>query len=218
MPMSSGSSSFYARYGKRILDLVLTVPALVVFLPALVLVAVLVRIRLGSPVLFCQQRPGLHGQPFTLYKFRTMTNVRDAQGNLLPDGERLTHFGRFLRSTSLDELPELFNVLRGEMSLVGPRPLLMRYYPYFTEEEQVRFLVQPGITGLAQVSGRNDLPWDLRLAVDVRYVQEWSLWLDMWILVLTIWRILTRHGLRVDPGANMLDLDEERRDRLQGDL
>ena len=218
MLMSSGSSSFYARYGKRILDLVLTAPALVVFLPALVLVAVLVRIRLGSPVLFCQQRPGLHGQPFTLYKFRTMTNVRDAQGNLLPDGERLTHFGRFLRSTSLDELPELFNVLRGEMSLVGPRPLLMRYYPYFTEEEQVRFLVQPGITGLAQVSGRNDLPWDLRLAVDVRYVQEWSLWLDMWILVLTIWRILTRHGLRVDPGANMLDLDEERRDRLQGDL
>lgn len=203
---------------KRAFDLVLTIPALIVLSPLLGLIALAVWALIGSPILFRQQRPGLRARAFTVYKFRTMTDARDAQGNLLPDVERLTPFGRFLRSASLDELPELFNVLKGEMSLVGPRPLLMRYYPYFTGEERVRFLVRPGITGLAQISGRNDLPWDLRIAADVRYVQEWSLWLDVRILLVTVWYSLTRQGLRVDPGASMLDFDEERRSRPHGDL
>ncbi len=206
--------NFYVCYGKRLFDLALAVPTLVVLAPILALLAILVRLRLGSPVLFRQQRPGLHGQPFTIFKFRTMTEERDAKGNQLSDGQRLTAFGRFLRSTSLDELPELFNVLKGEMSWVGPRPLLMRYYPYYTEEERSRFLVRPGITGLAQISGRNDLSWDSRFAADVQYLRACSLSLDVWILLLTVWHIFTRQGLRVDPGACMLDLDEERRERF----
>ena len=184
--------------------------------PVLGAIGLLVRCKLGSPVLFRQQRPGLHGRPFTIYKFRTMTEGRDVEGNLLPDGDRLTTFGRFLRSTSLDELPELFNVLKGEMSLVGPRPLLTRYLPHFTIEERARFLVLPGITGLAQIRGRNDLSWDLRIACDLEYVRRCSLLLDVRILLVTIWRTLTQHGLRVDPGTTMLDFDEERRMRRPG--
>lgn len=210
------ASSLYVRYGKRVLDLALTVPTVLVLSPILVVIALLVRWRMGSPVLFCQQRPGWHGEPFTLFKFRTMTSARDTQGNLLPDTDRLTAFGRFLRSTSLDELPELINVLKGDLSLVGPRPLLMRYYPYFTDEERVRFSIRPGISGLAQVSGRNDLSWDARIAADVRYVQTCSFALDLHIVFLTFWRIVTRQGMQVDPGAVMLDLDEERRRRFQG--
>ncbi|MBN1640890.1 MAG: sugar transferase, partial [Anaerolineae bacterium] len=157
------------------------------------------------------------GKPFTLIKFRTMTDARDADGKLRPDAERLTPLGRFLRSTSLDELPELLNVIRGEMSLVGPRPLLMRYDPYFRASERSRFLVRPGITGLAQVSGRNDLPWDERIAADVRYVDECSLGLDLAVLFSTAWQALRREGLRVDPGTNMLDFDEERRREFSGE-
>jgi lipopolysaccharide/colanic/teichoic acid biosynthesis glycosyltransferase len=208
-------ASFYHRYGKRALDLALTIPALIVLSPVLLLIALSVRLTLGAPILFRQPRPGLHGKPFTLYKFRTMTDARDAQGNLLPDAERLTRFGRFLRATSLDELPELFNVLRGEMSLVGPRPLLMRYLPYFTEQERMRFTIRPGITGLAQVSGRNALNWDLRIAMDVEYVKTYSFSKDCSILGLTIRQVLTRQGLLVDPGASMLDLDVERRNQLE---
>lgn len=146
-----------------------------------------------------------------MYKFRTMTDAMDNSGNLLPDSQRLTRVGRFLRSTSLDELPELFNVLKGDMSLVGPRPLLMRYMPYFTSRERLRFSVRPGITGLAQVSGRNTLPWDDRLELDVQYVEKWSLKLDWHILWLTLRHVLQKRGVEVDPRSVMLDLDEERR-------
>lgn len=204
----------YRRGGKRVLDCVAAASALVILSPLLVVTALMVRTKLGSPVLFRQRRPGLNGTPFLLLKFRTMTDERDPGGNLLPDTERLTSFGRFLRSTSLDELPELLNVLKGEMSLVGPRPLLMRYDPYFTAAERVRYDVRPGITGLAQVSGRNDVPWNARIGMDVQYVESYSLRLDLWILCLTVWRSITRHGLRVDPGATMIDFDEERRQRF----
>lgn len=201
----------YRKWGKRVLDVVGAAILLVVALPVGLVIASLVRWRLGSPIFFCQQRPGRNGRPFTLYKFRTMTNARDGQGNLLPDERRLTAFGRFLRASSLDELPELWNVLKGEMSLVGPRPLLMRYLPYFSNQERLRFTVRPGITGLAQVSGRNDLSWDHRLTADVQYVQMYSLGLDLWILWQTVRMVMQRQGLQVAPATAMLDLDQERR-------
>ena len=169
------------------------------------------RLAIGRPVIFRQKRPGLRGVPFTLYRFRTMNDACGPRGELLPDSQRLTPLGRFLRKTSLDELPELINVLKGNMSLVGPRPLLERYYPYFIGEERARFLVRPGVTGLSQVQGRNDLSWDLRIAKDVEYVQRYSLLLDLRILLLTLLRVLRQGGVRVDPGATMLDFDEERR-------
>jgi lipopolysaccharide/colanic/teichoic acid biosynthesis glycosyltransferase len=196
---------------KRASDLILAIPALLVLSPVLGIVALLIRVKLGSPVLFRQARPGRNGAPFTALKFRTMTDARDDSGTLLRDAERLTPLGRFLRTSSLDELPELFNVIRGDMSLVGPRPLLLRYIPYFTETERIRFTVLPGITGLAQVSGRNDLSWEERIAADVQYVRTWSLLLDLRILLKTLVRVLTRHGLRVDPRSTMRDFDEERR-------
>jgi lipopolysaccharide/colanic/teichoic acid biosynthesis glycosyltransferase len=180
---------------KRTLDLTLTIPALLFLVPLLVVVAILVRYKLGTPVFFRQQRPGLHGKPFTLYKFRTMVDARDTQGTLLPDGERLTPFGRFLRSTSLDELPELFNVLRGDMSLVGPRPLLMQYLERYTPEQMRRHEVMPGITGWAQISGRNALTWQEKFAMDVWYVDNASLWFDLKILGLTLGTILRREGI-----------------------
>jgi len=163
--------------------------------PILVVVATLVRFKLGKPILFRQQRPGLQGKPFLVYKFRTMTEARDAQGNLLPDGERLTPLGRFLRSTSLDELPELINVLKGEMSLVGPRPLLMQYLERYTPEQMCRHEVKPGITGWAQVNGRNALTWEQKFALDLWYVDHQSLWVDLKIMALTIWKILRREGI-----------------------
>lgn len=167
------------------------------------LLALLVRFKLGAPVLFRQQRPGLHGRPFTLYKFRTMTDARDAEGALLPDAERLTSFGHFLRSTSLDELPELFNVLKGEMSLVGPRPLLMEYLPRYTPEQQRRHEVRPGLTGWAQVNGRNALSWEEKFALDVWYVEHCSFWLDLKILVLTTGKIINREGISQPGHATM---------------
>ena len=189
----------YRRVGKRLLDLTLTIPALILLSPVLALVAMLVRLTLGSPILFRQQRPGLHGQPFTIYKFRTMTDACDAQGNLFPDAERLTPFGRFLRSTSLDELPELLNVLKGNMSLVGPRPLLMQYMDRYTPAQRRRHEVKPGITGWAQVKGRNAITWEEKFALDVWYVDHQSLWLDLKIIVLTTWKILKREGIN-QPG------------------
>jgi lipopolysaccharide/colanic/teichoic acid biosynthesis glycosyltransferase len=169
----------------------------------LVLVSLFVRLKLGSPVLFCQQRPGLHGRPFMLLKFRTMTDARDAQGNLLPDAERLTAFGRFLRSTSLDELPELINVLRGEMSLVGPRPLLMEYLDRYTPEQLRRHESLPGITGWAQINGRNAIEWSQKFALDVWYVERQSLWLDLKIMLLTVWKIARREGISQPGHATM---------------
>ncbi len=188
---------------KRPLDVSLASVGLLLMSPLLLGLALLVRLKLGSPVLFTQQRPGLHGKPFTIYKFRTMTDARDNEGNLLPDAERLTHFGRFLRSTSFDEIPELFNVLKGDMSLVGPRPLLMEYLPLYTEEQARRHEVHPGITGWAQINGRNTISWEEKFALDVWYVEHCSFWLDLKIIALTIWKVLRREGINHKGEATM---------------
>lgn len=193
----------YGWRGKRILDLVTTAPVLVLLAPVLAVIALSVRLSLGSPVLFRQTRPGLCGRPFTLLKFRTMTEARDESGQLLPDEKRLTALGRFLRSTSLDELPQLLNVLRGDMSLVGPRPLLMEYLDRYTPEQMRRHEVKPGITGWAQVKGRNALTWEERLALDVWYVDHRSFWLDVWILLLTVWKVIRREGISHPGEATM---------------
>jgi sugar transferase EpsL len=203
-------TTFYRRHGKRLLDLALTIPALILLAPVMGVVALAVRLTMGRPVLFRQARPGLHAVPFTMLKFRTMTDARDAGGNLLPDAKRLTRLGRFLRRTSLDELPELWNVLRGDMSLVGPRPLLIEYLPYYTEEERSRHTVRPGITGLAQVRGRNDLLWDDRLALDVQYVKSLDLVLDLRILLLTCAKVISGSGIIVVPSAKQERLDKYR--------
>lgn len=189
------SDKLYLKIGKRTLDLALALLALILLSPLLGSLAILIWFKLGSPVLFRQQRPGLHGKPFTLYKFRTMTDARDAAGNLLPDAERLMPFGRFLRATSLDELPELWNVLKGDMSLVGPRPLLMQYLDRYTPEQMRRHEVRPGITGWAQVNGRNALSWEEKFRLDVWYVDNVSLWLDLKIIALTVWKIIKREGI-----------------------
>ena len=180
---------------KRAFDLFLGVSTFLIMSPVMIMVALLILILQGRPVFFCHTRAGCLGHPFTLYKFRTMDVSRDAGGNLLPDTERLTSLGRFLRSFSLDELPELINVLRGEMSLVGPRPLLMQYLERYTPEQARRHDVVPGMTGWAQVNGRNLLTWDDKFRFDVWYVDNWSLWLDVKILLLTLWRALTREGI-----------------------
>ncbi len=180
---------------KRIFDLLLTIPALILLSPLILLVALLVRWQHGSPVLFAQVRPGYRGKLFTLRKFRTMTDGRDPQGNLLPDEQRLTSLGRFLRAASLDELPELLNVLKGEMSLVGPRPLLIQYLARYSPEQARRHDVLPGITGWAQINGRNALTWEDKFRLDVWYVDHWSLWLDLKILALTLWKVIRREGI-----------------------
>lgn len=188
---------------KRGMDILASAVSLVVLFPLLLVLAAAVRLFLGRPVLFRQVRPGLHGRPFVLYKFRTMRDLRDANGNLLPDEQRLTPFGRFLRSASLDELPELFNVLRGDMSLVGPRPLLMEYLDRYTPEQARRHEVKPGITGWAQVNGRNSLSWEDKFRLDVWYVDHWSLWLDFKILWLTVVKVLRREGISAAGSATM---------------
>ena len=185
----------YHILGKRIFDLTLTGLLLPVLLPLMAIVVLLVRLKLGGPVLFAQVRPGLHGKPFVMRKFRTMTDERDAAGNLLPDSERLTPFGAFLRSASLDELPELFNVIKGEMSLVGPRPLLMEYLDRYTPEQARRHDVLPGITGWAQISGRNAIEWDQKFALDLWYVDHQSFGLDLQILLRTIFKVFQREGI-----------------------
>jgi sugar transferase EpsL len=190
---------------KRVFDLFLLIFSSILLLPLLIIVAVLARALLGAPVLFRQQRPGWRGRPFRLLKFRTMTDARDAAGALLPDAERLTTFGRFLRATSLDELPELFNVLKGDMSLVGPRPLLMQYLDRYTPEQARRHEVKPGITGWAQVNGRNAITWEDKFKLDVWYVDNWSLWLDLKIICMTIWKILTREGINQPGQATMAE-------------
>jgi lipopolysaccharide/colanic/teichoic acid biosynthesis glycosyltransferase len=188
---------------KRIFDFVASLAAIVALSPVLVVVAVLVRRKLGRPVLFRQVRPGLHGQPFEMIKFRTMLDAVDGAGNPLPDDVRLTPFGRMLRSTSLDELPGLFNVLRGDMSLVGPRPLLVQYLPLYSPEQARRHLVRPGLTGWAQVNGRNSLAWDAKFALDTWYVDHRSIALDLRILWLTVRKVLQRDGISADGEATM---------------
>ncbi|MCF6095703.1 sugar transferase [Thermovorax subterraneus] len=181
---------------KRAMDIVLSAVLLLLLSPIMILIALLVYINLGSPVIFKQMRPGLHGKPFCIYKFRTMKDLRDENCNLLPDELRLTKFGAFLRSTSLDELPELINVLKGEMSLVGPRPLLMEYLDRYTPEQARRHEVKPGITGWAQVNGRNAISWEEKFKLDVWYVDNWSIWLDLKILFITLLKVLQREGIR----------------------
>lgn len=184
---------------KRLFDLMISISVLILTFPLLCLITVLVRISLGSPVFFRQTRSGYKGYPFLILKYRTMTDKRDGTGVLLPDIERITPLGRFLRATSLDELPELFNVLKGDMSLVGPRPLLARYLGFYSPEQKRRLDVVPGITGWAQINGRNALSWEDKFALDIWYIDHWSIWLDMKILFLTIWRILAREGI-TQPG------------------
>ncbi|MBT0653123.1 sugar transferase [Geomobilimonas luticola] len=188
---------------KRAFDVMTTFTGLLLCWPLVLILALLVRIRLGSPVFFQQSRPGQHGKPFLMYKFRTMTENRDGQGNLLPDSERLTAFGRFLRSSSLDELPELLNVLKGDMSLVGPRPLLMEYLPLYTPEQARRHEVRPGITGWAQVNGRNAISWEEKFKLDVWYVDNQSFWLDLKILWMTFIKVFKREGISQEGEATM---------------
>lgn len=180
---------------KRIFDLLISILLCVVLFPMILNILVLIRFKLGTPFLFKQQRPGIHGIPFCLYKFRTMTNEKDENGNLLPDEVRLTSFGKFLRKYSLDELPQLFNVIRGELSLVGPRPLLMEYLPLYSETEFKRHAVKPGITGWAQVHGRNAVTWDERFKLDLWYVDNQSFWIDCKILLLTFKKVVRSDGV-----------------------
>ncbi len=185
---------------KRLFDLVISLLMLILLSPVMLVIAILVRARLGKPVLFSQERPGRHGRLFRLYKFRTMRDLFDAEGKTLPDEERLTPFGRFLRASSLDELPELLNVMKGEMSLVGPRPLLVAYLDRYTPEQARRHEVLPGITGWAQVNGRNALSWEDKFRLDVWYVDHQSFWLDLKILFLTLWKAIKREGINA-PGS-----------------
>jgi lipopolysaccharide/colanic/teichoic acid biosynthesis glycosyltransferase len=184
-------------------DIMFSALALILLSPLLIPLALLVRAKLGSPIFFRQQRPGLGGRPFNILKFRTMTDDRDAQGNLFPDAQRLTPFGRWLRSTSLDELPELINIARGDMSIVGPRPLLMRYLPLYTPEQSRRHLVKPGLTGWAQINGRNAISWEEKFRLDTWYVDHWSLWLDLKIILLTVIKVVRREGISEQNQATM---------------
>ena len=188
---------------KRIVDILISATALLLLMPVLAVVAWLIRRKLGSPILFAQDRPGLDGRPFRMVKFRTMTDDRDSAGNLLPDTDRLPAFGRWLRASSLDELPELWNVLKGDMSLVGPRPLLMQYLPLYSPEQARRHLVKPGLTGWAQINGRNALTWDEKFDLDGWYVDHISLFLDMKILALTAVKVVKRDGISADGEATM---------------
>lgn len=196
-----GTASFYAKTGKRLFDLALALPALVALLPVMGCVAVLVRAKLGSPVLFRQERAGLRGRPFLLYKFRTMGKEFDKQGNKVPDEERTGRLGRFLRSTSIDELPELWNIVLGDMSIVGPRPLFVEYLPYYTKEEARRHEVRPGLTGLAQVSGRNALGWEDRLALDVEYASTYNFFMDIRLIVSTAGKVVKKSDVEIITGG-----------------
>lgn len=193
----------YAKYIKRILDFILSLLAIIVLSPILLIIAILVRSKLGSPIIFKQKRPGKDEKIFTLYKFRTMTDEKDKNGNLLPDDVRLTKFGKLLRSTSLDELPELINILKGDMSIVGPRPLLVKYLPLYNKEQKQRHDVRPGFTGYAQVNGRNALSWEDRFSLDVEYVNCISFLLDIKIVLKTIKVVLCREGITSDTSITM---------------
>ena len=193
----------YKRFVKRCLDFLLSLAALIILSPVLLLVAILVRCKLGSPILFKQKRPGLHEKIFCMYKFRTMTDAKDADGNLLPDEVRLTKFGKLLRSTSLDELPELFNILKGDMAIVGPRPLLVQYLPRYSERQHHRHDVRPGFTGLAQVNGRNSISWQEKFEWDVKYVEQVSFLMDVKIIAKTVGVVLKRDGISSETSATM---------------
>lgn len=206
--MKQAKQGIYARYIKRILDVLLSGCALVVLSPVLLIVAVLVRIKLGSPVIFCQQRPGKGEKIFKMYKFRSMTDQRDENGELLPDAVRLPHFGKVLRSTSLDELPELWNIFKGDMSIVGPRPQLVRDMVFMTPEQRRRHTVTPGLTGLAQVSGRNAISWEDKLAADLRYIRRVTFWGDVKIVLLTVKKVFCREDISADGMDTAEDLGD----------
>lgn len=193
----------YRKYIKRLLDFILSLFAIIILSPVLLIVALLIRIKLGSPVIFKQKRPGLNEKIFTLYKFRTMTDVKDEQGNLLPDEIRLTKFGKLLRSTSLDELPELFNILKGDMAIVGPRPLLVRYLPLYNEHQKHRHDVRPGFTGYAQCNGRNAISWEEKFDLDVYYTKNLTLFMDIKIIIKTIKVVLFREGISSETSVTM---------------
>ncbi len=201
----------YKNHIKRILDIFLSLCGILILSPVYLILWVLVRRKLGKPALFTQERPGRNEKIFRLYKFRSMTDERDENGLLLPDEVRLTRFGKILRSTSLDELPELFNILKGDMSLIGPRPLLVRYLPWYTERERHRHDVRPGLTGLAQVNGRNALGWEDRFAFDLEYVDNCSLFMDLKVLGMTVGKVLRRSGTLSGADQTVADFDEYRR-------
>ena len=188
---------------KRILDFVLSIIIMLVCLPVMLIVGLIIFLTEGRPIFFFHERPGKDGQPFKLIKFRSMRNARDAEGNLLPDGERITNFGNFIRKTSIDELPEFINVLRGEMSLVGPRPLLMQYVDRYSPQQFRRHEVLPGITGWAQVNGRNAISWNEKFMLDIWYIDHWSVWLDIKILLLTVWKVISGEGISQAGRATM---------------
>lgn len=201
--MKKSKGSIYKRFLKRPMDFILSLIAILVLSPVLIIVAILVRVKLGSPVLFKQKRPGLNEKVFMMYKFRTMTDERDEKGELLPDSVRLTKFGRFLRSTSLDELPELFNIFKGDMSIIGPRPLLVQYLPLYNDYQKRRHEVRPGLSGLAQVSGRNAISWEDKFNLDVKYVENVSFNNDWKIIFLTIKKVFVREGINQEEQATV---------------
>lgn len=208
----------YKNYIKRLLDFTLSLLALILLSPVILIIAILVRIKLGTPVIFKQQRPGKNEKIFTLYKFRTMTDKKDENGNLLPDSERLTKFGKLLRSTSLDELPELVNILKGDMAIVGPRPLLVEYLPYYTEEEKHRHDVRPGLTGLAQVNGRNSISWEEKFKYDVQYVKKITFLGDLKIILKTVKKTVKREDILVGKEfkvGKFIDQRIEKQNRLE---
>lgn len=212
------NNGIYRSFFKRPLDFILSLMAIIILSPVLLIVGALVRYKLGSPVLFKQKRPGLNEKIFTMYKFRTMTDEKDEYGELLPDSVRHTKFGRILRSTSLDELPELFNILKNDMSIVGPRPLVVEYLSYYTKREQLRHTVKPGLSGLAQVSGRNFLDWDKRLAKDVEYVENISFMLDCKIVLMTILQVFKHENIAIDTDEVEGNLAEVRQNMIEREL
>ena len=206
----------YEKFFKRVFDCFLSGIALIVLSPVILVTALLVRIKLGSPVLFRQNRPGKNEKIFELYKFRSMSNARDEEGNMLPDSDKLSSFGRFIRSTSLDELPELLNIFKGDMSIVGPRPLAVQYLPYYNDEERKRHSVRPGLTGLAQVHGRNTTTWEERFAFDVKYVQHITVFEDIRIIIETIRVVFDRSGIGERGVDSPMDFDKYRKAQMEG--
>ena len=205
----------YKKYVKRLLDIAISLCSLLILSPVIMIVAILVRIKLGSPVIFKQDRPGKDGKIFKLYKFRSMSDKKDKNGKLLPDKDRLTKFGRILRSTSLDELPELVNILKGEMSLIGPRPLAVAYLPYYNEEEKHRHDVRPGLTGLAQINGRNALNWEERFSYDIEYVNNITFINDLKIIFKTFYKVIKKDGVVTRGTGKTIDFDEYRKKTIR---
>ncbi len=212
--MMEHKKEIYEKYIKRLLDFILSLLALIILSPVMLIIAILVRIKLGKPVIFKQERPGKDEKIFTLYKFRTMTDERDEEGNLLPDEKRLTKFGKMLRSTSLDELPELVNILKGDMAIVGPRPLLVEYLPYYTEKEKHRHDVRPGLTGLAQVNGRNLITWEERFRYDINYINSITFVEDLKIILKTIKKVFLHTDIQADT-TDELYLDKMRKQEIK---